>query len=453
MSLTPQQFFRATNPAKTLDISKEPDKHYYIDFSSVRGEEMIADLKDKITWSEDFTCHLFTGHLGCGKSTELYRLKSELEAEDYHVIYFEATDDLDMGNVEVSDILLAIARRTAQELETLMKQAENGWQGVMQQAKKLLFTEIKLDVKTGEIPGVGKFELGVDFDDNVSVGLSTIIGEIKAQTRKNTNLQDRLRNYLEPKTDGLLDVLNQGLFQPIHELLTATGKGGLVILMDGLDKLINVEKSPGKTQSAYLYADRGNDLSRLCCHLIYTMPLALCYCDDYPIIQQKFKTTPIVLPMIRVKDREGQPNQAGMDKLYQMVLARAFPNLSESERLSKLTEIFDGEEPLKQLCEVSGGHVRNLLLILHNWIVKEKKFPLSLQGLNSVVVNQVAGQKAQITPDEWELLNKINQTKELSGDKDYSKLIRTLLVYEYRDDQGAWYEVNPILFRTGKIKV
>jgi hypothetical protein len=196
MSLTPQQFYNATNPAKTLDISKAEDKSYYVDFSSVRGGELIAELKDKITWSEDFTCHLFTGHIGCGNSTELYRLKSELEAEKYHVIYFEATDDLDMNNVEVSDIFLAIARRTAQELETLMKQAESRWQGVMQKAKHLLFTEIKLDVKTGEIPGVGKFELGVDFDNNVNVGLSTILGEIKAQSRKNANLQDRLRNYL-----------------------------------------------------------------------------------------------------------------------------------------------------------------------------------------------------------------------------------------------------------------
>ena len=452
MSLKPQQFYNATNPAKTLDISKQEDKSYYVDFSAVRGGELIAELKDKITWSEDFTCHLFTGHIGCGKSTELYRLKSELEAENYHVIYFEATDDLDMGNVEVSDILLAIARRTAEELETLMKQADSGWQGVMQKAKNLLFTEIKLDVKTGEIPGVGKFELGVDFDNNVNVGLSTIIGEIKAQSRKNDNLQDRLRNYLEPKTDGFIDVLNNGLFIPINDTLKANGKNGLVIIIDGLDKLINTEKSPGKTLPAYLFGDRGDQLSRLACHVVYTMPLALCYSDEYSRIQHKFKTTPIVLPMIRVKNRDGEVNQTGMKLLYLMVLSRAFPQLSEAEKLTKIGEIFDGEEPLKQLCEVSGGHVRNLLIILNSWIIKEKKFPLSSAGLEAVVVNQVAGQTAQLTPDEWELLNRVHQTKDSSGDRDFAKLIRTLLVYEYRDEKGAWYEVNPILFRTEKIQ-
>lgn len=199
-----------------------------------------------------------------------------------------------------------------------------------QQAKNLLFTEIKLDVKTGEIPGVGKFELGVDFDSNFNVGLSTILGEIKAQTR--------------------------------------------------------------------------------------------------------------------------QGDQTGINLLYLLVLSRAFPQLSEAEKLTKIGKIFAGENTLKQLCEVSGGHGRNLLIILNSWIIKENKFPLSSAGLEAVVVNQVAGQTAQITPDEWELLNRVHQTKDSSGDRDFSKLIRTLLVYEYRDDRGAWYEVNPILFRTGKIK-
>ena len=452
--LTPQEFYRATTPNKTLDMAKLPDKHYHIDFSSVRGEEIIENLKTEITWSEDkqFTCNLFTGHVGCGKSTELLRLKSELEEEGYHAIYFEATDDLDIGNVEVSDILLAIARRTAQEFEKLIQKQENSWQGVMDNAKKLLFTEIKLDVKSGEIPGVGKFEFGVDFDNNVTVGLSSILGSLKTQTRKNTDLKYRLKQYLEPKTAGLIDVLNKGLFKPIHATLQEEGKVGLVVLMDNLDKLMNVEKSPGKNQSAYLFADRGDDLSRLACHLIYTMPLGLRYSDDYPLIAERFKTIPVVLPMIPVQNRQGEANEAGIQQLYQMVLARAFPTLSESERLDKLSEIFDKEETLREVCTMSGGHVRNLLIMLNKWIIKQKKFPLSIEKLKEVVVNQVTERTAQITPDEWDLLNRVHKTKELAGDEDFSKLIRTLCVYEYRDEQGAWYEVNPILLRTGKIK-
>jgi hypothetical protein len=107
-----KQFFYGTDPSKTLFVEdSELDQKYYIDFSSVRGGEIIEDLKDNITlWSPDKpTCQLFTGYIGCGKSTELLRLKAELEREGFHVVYFESSKDLEMGDIDVGDILLAIA--------------------------------------------------------------------------------------------------------------------------------------------------------------------------------------------------------------------------------------------------------------------------------------------------------------------------------------------------------
>ena len=132
---------RATNPSKTLDISNPEDKKYYIDFSSVRGGQIIEELKNSITWADEneFTCNLFTGHVGCGKSTELLYLKKELEAEGFHVVYFESDEDLDMGDVDISDILLAIARRVSQSLEEEKSYQKSGYfQNLLQEAKKTI---------------------------------------------------------------------------------------------------------------------------------------------------------------------------------------------------------------------------------------------------------------------------------------------------------------------------
>ena len=203
-------------------------------------------------------------------------------------------------------------------------------------------------------------------------------------------MSNRLRSYLEPKTEGILEVLNTGLFEPISRELKRQGKGGLVVIIDNLDRLINIKKSSGTLQSNYIFAQRGSDLSRLSCHLVYTMPLALRYSDDYPIVKQKFKSDPIVLPMVSPKLRSGEINKTGISLLRQMVLARAFPNLSEAERLTKITDIFDSIQTLDTLCIVSGGHVRNLLIILNAWIINTKKLPLSLDGLNKVTVNGIA---------------------------------------------------------------
>ncbi|NEQ25645.1 MAG: ATP-binding protein, partial [Microcoleus sp. SIO2G3] len=84
------------------------DQKYYINFSSVRGGEIVEELGQTILLSDESTCQLFTGHIGCGKSTELLRLKEELEQQSFHVVYFESSQDLDMADVDISDILLAI---------------------------------------------------------------------------------------------------------------------------------------------------------------------------------------------------------------------------------------------------------------------------------------------------------------------------------------------------------
>lgn len=121
MTLDPRKFFLATNPTKTLSVENNEDRKLYIDFSSVRGGQIIEKLKNKIVFfsPDEPTCELFTGHIGCGKSTELLRLKAELEQEGFHVVYFESYKDLEMGDVDVGDILLAIAYRVSSSLEAV----------------------------------------------------------------------------------------------------------------------------------------------------------------------------------------------------------------------------------------------------------------------------------------------------------------------------------------------
>ncbi len=107
----------------------------------MRGGQIIEELKNSITWADEneFTCNLFTGHVGCGKSTELLYLKKELEAEGFHVVYFESDEDLDMGDVDISDILLAIARRVSQSLEEEKSYQKSGYfQNLLQEAKKTI---------------------------------------------------------------------------------------------------------------------------------------------------------------------------------------------------------------------------------------------------------------------------------------------------------------------------
>lgn len=75
-------------------------------------------LFNAITWSDVHVAQLFTGHRGSGKSTELLRLQARLVDAGYVVLYFEADDDLDLNDLEYTDLLLSIARRVTSDLES-----------------------------------------------------------------------------------------------------------------------------------------------------------------------------------------------------------------------------------------------------------------------------------------------------------------------------------------------
>jgi hypothetical protein len=437
-----RKFFQATNPSRTLVIENPEDQKYYIDFSSVRGGEIIKKLKSKITFfsPDEPTCVLFTGHIGCGKSTELLRLKSELEQEGFQVVYFESSEDLEMTDVDIGDVLLAIARRVSQSLDKITLEEPSRLKELLQGAAKVLNSDVT-GVKL-KVPGVG--DVGAS-SEKEKFSLSFGIGEITTKAKNDPTLRERLNQYLGPQKTKLLEAINQELLEPAIAKLKQLGKKGLVVIVDNLDRLDTRTKSWGRPQQEYLFVDQGEYLTRLNCHLVYTMPLALKFSNDYGNLTQRFVEEPKVLPMVPVQLQDGSEHEKGMAQLRQMVLARAFPDLDEQERLDKITEIFDNPETLDHLCRISGGHVRDLLRLLNTWITEEMQLPLSRETLEAVIRARRNEMTMPISDDEWELLRQVRQRKKVSGDQEYQTLIRSRLVFEYRDRGESWFDINPIL--------
>jgi hypothetical protein len=119
--------------------------------------------------------------------------------------------------------------------------------------------------------------------------------------------------------------------------------------------------------------------------------------------------------------------------------------LPDEERLANLTQIFESLDSLDHLCRMSGGHVRDLLRILNAWIKKGKSLPLQRSQLDDVIRSYRNEMTMHISDPEWELLRRVRQRKKVSGDDDYQTMIRSRLVFEYRDRGESWFDVNPIL--------
>ncbi|MBH8563247.1 AAA family ATPase [Nostoc sp. CENA67] len=434
MKLDLVRFFQACNPAKTLVISKPEDRQYYIDFSKVRGVKIIEELGRTISRlsPEEPTCQLFTGHIGCGKSTELLRLKAELEQQEFHVVYFESSQSLDMADIDVTDILLAIAREVSQSLEAIKINLKPGY-------FQNLFHEISEFLQT---------PLNIGVEAELSVG----IGKITAKTKDSPKLRGQLRQYLEPRTNGILESINQELLKPAREKLKQQGKKGLVVIVDNLDRVDNSLKPAGYYQPEYLFVERGEQLKQLNCHVVYTIPLVLIFSNALGRLTNRFGVDPKVLPMVPVKLQDGSQFSPGITLLQQMVMARAFPGVSWEQSQHLITQVFDSPQTLERLCLVSGGHLRNILMLLFRCLQQQDP-PISQECVNRVIKQRCNELTLAITDDEWEVLREVAQDKSLRGHEKYELLLHSMFVFEYRNEDDSWFDINPILAQAKEFRL
>ncbi len=316
----------------------------------------------------------------------------------------------------------------SQSLEKLNLEEPSRLKELLQGAMRVLNADVT-GVKL-KVPNVGDF--GVT-SEKEKFTLAFGIGEITTKAKSDATLREKLNQYLGPQKIKLLDAINKELLEPAIAKLKQQGKKGLVVIVDNLDRIDNRPKAWGRPQQEYLFVDQGEYLTKLNCHVVYTMPLSLKFSNDYGTLTQRFLEDPRVLPMVPVQWSDGSVHEEGMALMQEMVLARAYPDLRPDQRASNITFVFDRKATLEHLCRMSGGHVRDLLRLLNTWIMEEMSLPLTRDTLDTVIRARRNEMTLPISDDEWELLRRVKQTKKVSDDQGYQKLIRSRFVFEYRD--------------------
>jgi hypothetical protein len=422
------RFYQACNPSRPLAVSNSQDQRYFINFSEVRGGDIVQELGRSIAllYPQQATAQLFTGHVGSGKSTELLRLKANLESQGFHVVYFQSDQDLEMGNVEVTNVLMAITRRVSESLEEIdIRLRPSYFERLLEDLSQLFQTPVNLT------------------SVNFSVGMASVTAEARASTERLSQLQQ----YLEPRTRSIIEAINEQLLKPAIARLPERGKRGLVVIVDNLDRMDTVQKVGNRLQSEYLFVGRGEQLKGLACHVVYTIPLELVFSDELPQLVNRFGDRPKVLPMVPVQARDGQPYEPGLALLRQMALARAFPELSPEQRLAHLGEVFEDAATLDRLCYISGGHMRNLMRLMYGCLLKQDP-PFSRATLEAVIRNERDDLASLIDDDEWKILLTAVERGQVSTNNDYNKLLRSLYLLEYRAPDERWFGINPVLAET-----
>jgi hypothetical protein len=103
-----KQYFRKFKAALTRRELPDGDPYYVALYPA--GFAVIDEMFSEIDISTLATSQLITGPRGCGKSTELLRLKRRLELQGFSVVFVNIEEYLSLEReVELTDFLTAVA--------------------------------------------------------------------------------------------------------------------------------------------------------------------------------------------------------------------------------------------------------------------------------------------------------------------------------------------------------
>jgi hypothetical protein len=420
------QIYRAIEPSEPV----QPNDPVYVYCKDERGEaDVFEELGLAIERGEDRSCQLYSGLRGAGKSTELLRLKQHLEGRGCFVVYFAAVgenEDVDPNDAQYTDILIACTRHLLEALRNADSRPILNWlKQRLRDFREIGLTEIQTDELSAEV-GIQEF-----------AKLSTTIRAIPTERRK-------IRQEVEPHTVTLLQALNEFIEDAKCKLPSDQSK--LVVIADNLDRIVPIWDNE-RSNHDEIFLDRSGQLKGLNCHLIYTIPISMVHSNRASSLIDAYGCNPSLLPMIMVKNPDGAIEESGLRKVKELVAKRIQPFLPNA-RLED--QVFESAEALERLCLMSGGHMRELFLMLKAAVNRSQTLPISVRAVQRAITETRDTYRRTPGKDQWMLLAKVAQTHRIENDQPHRDLMfrRCILEYRYFDQEGEmqpWYDVHPLI--------
>ena len=383
----------------------------------VRGEEWSGKIARRIHLAADPICDLLTGLPGSGKSTELRQVARRLEKEgNYLTVVIDAEKLIDLANpIDIPDLIIAILYETERAiLKGEGKDPEKAGSESFLSRIKNFISGIKIEGKVSgefEIPAGPKLAAEMKFQPS-----------LREQIRQGAG--KHIKKFLEEARADLLS---------LNARAEKLNRKGIVVLFDSLEKLRGLTTNYDEVlQSAERVFQGGAPYLKLPVHVLYTVPAEL-------ISRRRFDAIEI-MPMIKLKTRDGQKFEEGFEAARKIVFRRIPPTIL-GELLGE-----DMEDKLEQLIAWSGGYPRELIRMLQA-IVGAERFPLSAHAFKRVI-NEIGDLYADSVPTsafEWLARVALDKKLDLEDDvhrKTADRMLASNAVLRYLND-SAWYDLHP----------
>ncbi|MCD4785197.1 MAG: hypothetical protein K8T10_15380 [Candidatus Eremiobacteraeota bacterium] len=404
---------------------------FYVDTDKAR-DEVIPRLSEIIEYLNKETPRkiLFAGHRGSGKSTELVKLSDKIK-DEYYIVNFSVQDELDINDISYSDLIILMMEKIAEKAnmdgyikdESLIKEIYDWFCKT-----KIIRTEDATKTDEGKI-GAGAPGIIQQFT-GLLVSLTTSM-KVSYEERK------EIREKVIKRISRLKEYCDR-LITEIETRLPSDKK--LLVIVEDLDK---VEVS---SLSDMFYKHSGI-LSEIETRIIYTVSIFLLNSSYRKLLDPKFCI--VTLPMIKIKEMNGDRCDRGINKIKEIVLRRVEPGIL-------------GEDVLGTTVRETGGVLRDVFKVLDiaasaayyrkKEVIDKKDLDYGLKRVKNDYNSSIVGDKKLgiSTEDLYKKLKDIydNKIKKLPYSDTLALLVNSQALIEYNGEQ--WYDIHPLVVQLMK---
>ena len=410
-------FYRALNlhqGASMLTEQEQYDKYYvpiYSQPDGPAGPDLVREMATAIDFTTGGSVQLLSGYRGAGKTTELLRLRQELDREAYVPVYFDVRDYFNTElPLEAGAFFIGLAAGFVDNCDV----DKVPRQPLVDRFKALL----------------GRLHLDTGIDFSGEVGPLDV--NIAAELRDDESFQHQVKRFFNKNRKTFLLEMH-AFFESVVKAMP--GDRTPVFIVDSIEHFRGNTANFDRVRESVevVFSEYAAELALPRMHVVYTVPI---YVKPIGWDSQ-------VWPVLNVKVREhgGQDCEEGI-ALLREVLTRRAPDGDLERLLGNQTD---------RIIRSSGGLFRDLFRLISSLLLKDGPLPVSSREIDEVERQQRSLAAVALSEEQWEILRTVRRTKEFRVTREQMaeawKLQAWGSVLCYRNGTVDWYGVHPLLDR------
>ena len=375
------------------------------------GPDLVAEIATAIDFTAGGSVQLLSGYRGAGKTSELLRLKRELDREVYIPVYFDVEDYFNPElPLEAGTFLIGLAAGFVDNLKEV--------DGL----KQKLYDRIRTFFQ----------RLNIDAELNASISGGRASLDLRATLRDDESFRAQVKKALESNRKTFKEEMHAFFSDLVNDLPENKTP---VFIVDSIDHYRGRSSTFDEVRDSVevLFSHYASELALPGMHVVYTVPVYVKPTgwdgDIWPVLN------------VKVRERNGEDCREGIDLLRQVLVQRA-PD-GDVERLLG-TEV-------DRVIRASGGLFRELFRMVSGLLLKNGPLPVRSEDVDQVERQQRSQAVAGLTQEQWEILRQVKETQQLIVPRELTSEAWTLqalgYVLCYRNGTVDWYGVHPLLER------